>query len=371
MSIKSLQQHLINLALLISCLVLLSACTYSASDAEQSAGLKEDPQEETILLQGTAVKGVISNGIINVFSGSTEPQNLITSTTTNLEGQFSMTLPESTIDKLTIIELTVNDSSLMRCDLILGCEEYNSGRLIPFGESLQLPSHFKLLGAIFKSEEAESRAFLSPLSHIIVSIAQSLPEGLTNQSIETVAASITQSFNLSFNPLLTNTADITSLTDISNISDEQLKQGVLSAALYKHALDPEWSNGNISLDTLPIADVLEDAALLAEQLAESISHANHYSQALLTISQETQAQSESLNSSKLTIQTQPASISVKEGEAFSLFVLTSGAGPIQYQWTKNNTNIQQLSRKAIKFKLDCCPLTGNFSRQLIFFSFFN
>jgi len=123
--------------IIIGSLFILSACNdYSAPDLESNR------------ISGNATKGVIENGIIQAFDISSEPKIFLGETRTNADGNFTLELPQYAQDAVIILELTTDDISTMRCDLLPSCIESSSGKLVAFGNLLKLPSHFKLLGTL-------------------------------------------------------------------------------------------------------------------------------------------------------------------------------------------------------------------------------
>jgi len=319
---------------ILSTLFILSACN-SHSNSNQ------DP----VYTSGSAIKGIIEKGIITAYNVSVEPKKLIAKTRTNDNGSFSLVLPEQPQTDIIVFELTTDELTSMRCDLLVGCIEHTSGQLIEFGQAVSLPQHFKLLGTLGKNKSV----FISPLSHIILSTAQNLPDGLTSQNIGITSQWLIQTLNLETSPLDTQTADITSLllTDqasINNIelTEEQLRQGILSASLYNESLSEAWASSPIDLDSLPLEEVLSQSAELAKQLAQQIPPSPENTNtinALTAISSETLAQYVELTTSPLAIQSQPESITIDEGGSFSLYIQASSSELISYQWHKDDQDI--------------------------------
>ncbi|KZY36978.1 hypothetical protein A3740_09090 [Oleiphilus sp. HI0068] len=317
------QIALSKLCTLLMCLF-LSGCEFFDSDRQDNN------------VDGRAVKGVISNGIISAYRA--EDNSLITQTRSDSSGYFSLDLNELEDGTLVLLSLSVDTDTRMLCDLVEGCIEKISGQTLSFGEAVRLPAYFQLLG--LTSKQTHSTTFLSPLSHLIVKTAQSLPQGLNAQNIVTATQWVMESFDLESDPLTTPTLDLTKLSDAS---DESLKQAILSASLYEHALDTEWIGTNQLLDHIPLANVFYTASDLAEQLSAYLDtysdNGNSYASALSSITNDAQNIAEDLDSAELQIQTQPQSIHTSESQSFSLFVLASGAGSLSYQWQKDGENI--------------------------------
>jgi len=317
-------------------IIFLSACSGSKSPLST--------QNTSPNIQGNAVKGVISNAIIQAFDTSSDPRLLIAETRTDKQGNFSLPFLDllNSQNKVILLALSTDALTSMTCDLISGCIENSSGKLIQFGEKLNLPANFKLLGLITHSKTSASyRAFISPLSHIIVSTAQKLPQGLTDNNIQIVSKWLTTSFELKSSPLDVETPDITNLLSLNTLTDQQLKQGILSAVFYEETLTSSWSQALTDLDSLSLENIFRDAASLSNDLAARLEQFNSpYIASLASISAQTSQQYQALISSQLVIQSQPSSITTNESTSITLHVQVSGSGPINYQWQKNDVDIQ-------------------------------
>jgi hypothetical protein len=152
---------------------------------------------------------------------------------------------------------------------------------------------------------------------------------------------VAQTFNLTADLLTTKTPDLTALSNLNDLSEQQLKQGILSSAFYALTISEAWSNGNIALDTLPFEEIFRDVTYFAETLSEQLSiEQSTYSEALSIITSESQAQTQTFENRSLTIIQQPRSLTVNEESSFSLRVqANSGDGELSYQWMKNNQDI--------------------------------
>jgi len=307
-----------------------------------------DPQEKQNYVNGNAVKGIITNGIVSAYiisANKSDTDNasrqLLGQARTNSLGEYSLPSPALNNDALVVLELTTDSQSTMRCDLTEGClysQNSLNNQLAQFGEELPLPTNFKLLG--YLSDTTNRRAFLSPLSHITYVTANSLPGGLSTQNINIATKWVAQTFDLENNALTIKTPDITALSSLSDLSDQQLQQGVLSAAFYSIAMTDAWSNEEIDLDSLPLKDIFSNSASLAQALSERLSQEqNNYASALSIIGTDSNTRYQELANQDLAITQQPSSISVNEEQSFSLHVQAGGEGPISYQWKKDDQDI--------------------------------
>ena len=293
---------------------------------------------DTNSVSGSAIKGVISNGIIKAYSAS-EPLQLLAQSRTNQYGQFTLDLPiQNEANTTLILELSVDKTTRMRCDLTIGCTDYSNGQTIAFGETVQLPDNFKLLGAA----HGNTNSYISPLSHLIVSTALKNSPTLTQDSINIATNWVNDTFKLSQSPIQTQPKDITQLLNQATITDEQLKQSIISAALYPETLLPTWSSGDESIDTINLQDILTRAAELAGDLSTRIKESNpNQALTLNKIQSDTEAQLVTLDTHEIIILTQPSSITTTESDSFTLSVLANSSLALNYQWYKNGNIIPQ------------------------------
>lgn len=297
-----------------------------------------DKHNDSNSISGSAIKGVISNGIVKAYSAS-QPDQLLAQSRTNQYGQYTLNLPltSETITTL-LLELSVDETTRMRCDLTIGCTDQSNGQLIAFGDEVQLPEDFKLLGFAYRNGNTNS--FITPLSHLIVSTALQNSPNLTNDSIKMATSWVNDVFKLSQSPIQTQPKDITQLLNLISISDEQLKQSILSAALYPDTLEPTWSTGDESIDSIDLQSILTRAAELAGDLSILIEESSpNQALALNKIQSDTEAQLVILDTSEVVILTQPRSVTTTENDVFNLYVQANSNLALNYQWYKNGSLI--------------------------------
>lgn len=291
-------------------------------------------------ISGSAIKGVISKGIIKAYSFQSQEKQLISETRTDQLGEFSLTLPNGiTSSSPLLLELSVDKDTKMRCDLTIGCVNQNTGRLVGFGEDLELPANFKLFG-IATTYQTNSNTYITPLSHLIVTTALTINANLNYESIITATTWVNNALKLSLSPILTEPKDITEFENYSLMNKEQLKQSILSAAIYPETLGLDWSLGATTIDSIDLKDVLTRAAELAGDLSELIEKNNPGQATTLSrIQSDTEAQLVSLNTSDIVILSQPTSVQTTEGNAINLFVQANSDLELSYQWYKNTNPI--------------------------------
>lgn len=324
-----------------------------------------DKHNDSNSISGSAIKGVISNGIVKAYSAS-QPEQLLAQSRTNQYGHYTLNLPLTSESSTTILlELSVDETTRMRCDLTMGCNDQSSGQLIAFGDEVQLPENFKLLGAAYSNGNGNTNSYISPLSHLIVSTALQNGPNLTKDSIKIATSWVKDVFQLSQSPIQTQPQDITQLLNQVSISDEQLKQSILSAVLYPETLEPTWSSGEESIDSVDLQSILTRAIELTGDLSlllEEISP--NQAVALNKIQSDTEAQLVSLDTSEIVILTQPSSLTTTENNAFSLHVQANSSMTLNYQWYKNGSLIPG-ANSAIYSKQNSSPLDSGLYHVIV------
>jgi hypothetical protein len=299
-----------------------------------------DNSQKTNNNSGSAIKGVISNGIIKVYS-TLQDKQLLEESRTNVFGQFNLELENNYPDTFFLLELSVDNDTRMRCDLIIGCINNLNGQLVNFGGILPLPSNFKLFGLAYSDKNKKVSAYITPLSHLIVSTAIKNNQNLNKESIKVATSWVNDAFKLSQSPIQTQPKDITQLLTYQPImTDEQLKQSILGAVMYPEAISLDWSLGNASIDSIDLKSILSRASELAGDLSALIEVSNpNQTTALNRIQSDAEAQLVTLNTSDIIILSQPSSITSLENDSFSLYVQANSDLNLSYQWYKNGALI--------------------------------
>ena len=308
----------------------------------------DNTNDSTETTSGNAVKGLIAGGIVNIYEIENGIETFIDTTRTDSEGNFTTAYAPNN-KKIGLLELTTDNLTYMICDVFSGCVESDSGALIPFGDQVSLPAHFKLSGIIIRDTDTQkSQAYLSPLSHIITSMAKQLPNGLTQENIEIASNQLSSVFGLDSQPLHIKTPDITSLDTLQGLSEQQLYQGILGAALYSQSLSLDWAEGNINLDSFSLTDIFLQTSELASQLSTQQESINSpYTPTLSSISSAASENHINLSSANLIILLEPNSVIVNEGDSISLYVQANGEGTLHYQWQKDNQDIPNTNTSSL------------------------
>lgn len=304
------------------------------------SGCSNEPKNSSVEISGSAIKGVITHGVVKAYNSTFK--TLLAQTTTNQFGQFTLTLDKQTETEFLLLELSVDQHTLMRCDLTAGCLNHSTGQLTAFGDSLSLPPNFKLLGLAFLNSRGVVNTYITPLSHLIVTTALKNSPTLTNESINLATNWVINAFNLKQSPLLTQPKDITHLFEQLIVTDEQLKQSILSAAIYPETLLSDWSQLETNIDNLNLKEILSRALEISDDLNLLSKQANLTQEASLNrATQDVQSQLAKLNSAEIIVLTQPSSISSDENKPFSLSAQASSDLSLSYQWYKDNVAIPQ------------------------------
>lgn len=320
---------------LICCFIFL-VCLFT------TACSNNDNNSNETTLSGSAIKGIISNGIVSAYNLAGQDKILLTQSRTNQLGQFSLTIPKENTNQLILLELSTDNKTRMRCDLTLGCIDQNSGQLIRFGNHVSLPSFFKLFGIAGSHAQTSQNTFISPLTHLVVATAKDLDDTLTSNSINIASDWVENALSLDTSPMLVQLKDITNLSNLSVMSNEELKQSIISAAMYSETIESSWSSGSGSIDSINIKNILSRASNLTNDLSSILTeseNANYQASPLNRIQSQLDAQLDELTSSEIVILTQPSSVSVTETHRFNLYAQVNSELDLSYQWYKNGDAI--------------------------------
>lgn len=319
----------------------LSPSQTDASNISEST--EEVATEEPLVaasFTGRVVKGVISNAIINVYPIININNTYVVdknaspiSTKTDDRGYYQVRPSNRKKDIYYYLEVVTDKNSRMLCDLDTGCESSN-GSTASFGESFSLATGFTLSNVVQSKAGKINHAPISPLTHLAINKAQSLPGGISPENILTAKQFIESKFELGDGALELTPTDLISLSEIRKPKSQELKLGLISASFMPYIELPEWDN----LSTLPISDIILNAHQLTKFLNTSSLSAQS-SNTLSILEAETYTHYNNLTASPLLISAHPSSIFVTEGESAQLNVVASSSELIRYQWLKNSLDI--------------------------------
>lgn len=241
---RLLKQGLVTLPLV----ALLSGCIDGLPDGAGGNALADTG---TVEVSGGAVKGVIQQGIVKAHrlvlneQGVYVPDTSISQTVrTNANGGFKLKL-KGGAKGWALVELAADASTTMKCDVMPGCAV--GSRMVPFGDAFALDSGFTLRGAV---DLSRGEVFLTPLSHLAVSLAEQNKGGLTHESIAAAYDDVEQMFGLTTGSLQMAPPDLTNLGTGSTLTENQLQLAIVNASFLAVVNDnAEWT---------AITEVLED-----------------------------------------------------------------------------------------------------------------
>jgi len=202
-----------------------------------------------ISIQGGAIKGVIENGIVRVFSVKSKAGfygkskiPLGAAERTDENGQFNITIPGKSVDTI-VVEITADINTRMTCDVVDGCGLDALGELIAFGETFPLNSDFILEAAYFGLQDKEALTlYVTPLTHLAVSHAVSQLDGLSADNISAAYSLVEETLNLSPGSLQLPPPDLTRLDAYDSLSGDELQYAVMSASFLAMVNMPDWAS---------------------------------------------------------------------------------------------------------------------------------
>jgi len=209
-----------------------------------------DPEVgKQISIQGGAIKGVIENGIVRVFSVKNKAGfygkskiPLGAAERTDENGQFNITIPGKSVDTI-VVEITADINTRMTCDVVDGCGLDAQGELIAFGETFPLNSNFILEAAYFGLQDKEALTlYVTPLTHLAVSHAVSQLDGLSADNISAAYSLVEDTLNLSPGSLQLPPPDLTRLDAYESLSGDELQYAVMSASFLAMVNMPDWAS---------------------------------------------------------------------------------------------------------------------------------
>ncbi|PCI46360.1 MAG: hypothetical protein COB51_07280 [Moraxellaceae bacterium] len=224
-----------------------------------SSGVSDDIQYHpsvtddfvAVNVSGSAVKGIISNGLVTLFSLSAQGDQagVLGSGVTDQWGSFQIDIPESYSG---LVEVVVSGNSdavsptLMICDSSSGCGVYdsvteldlNDNDTIDFGERFALSSAFEITHIVEYAGGGEPfSAYVTPLTHLTSRFAKSFEDGATEENLNLARNQVANLFNLvnEFDEL--EALDITQLEDLDSIDGDVLNYSLIAASFAGLASD--------------------------------------------------------------------------------------------------------------------------------------
>ncbi|MDH5545385.1 MAG: hypothetical protein OEZ43_07325 [Gammaproteobacteria bacterium] len=122
-------------------------------------------QKESVRLSGKAVKGILSQAVVTVFSLNTDGvRTPIGSGTTDQNGFYEIVFDEPVAEPV-LVQVRSNTDTTMYCDTQLGCSNADGNR-VEFGEQLQLPEAFEIQAVIPAINAGHNTANVHFFSHL-------------------------------------------------------------------------------------------------------------------------------------------------------------------------------------------------------------
>jgi hypothetical protein len=257
-------------------------------------------QGTSFTLSGTAIKGVIAFGVVNVYASDDLTSPIFVSPeTTDANGVYTLTVPADAAfaSDLVVVEVVAAEdgSSTMICDanVVVGC--IIEGVSYEFGEVMPLPPGFSLRAGLVAPGEGESiPVHLNTMTELALKLADATTlNGLTfpldEASLDLAYAQLATLLNIDVGDFASVAGiDLSSPTAREGASEVELKVAIISAALLAVALEEPGTLSTLiaaSTDSLAtkvaafaadstqdeplaelLADVLEEAAELAGNL---------------------------------------------------------------------------------------------------------
>lgn len=347
----------------IAAALMVGGCSGSSGGSESSS-VPTSPRAESTL-SGSAIKGVIRQGLVSVYLVEEEngamvisDESIATAVRTDSNGQYELSISAALEDATLVVELNADSQTRMLCDVTDGCGDDSEGSPIDFGEEFSLSESFSLKGLVGGVNEGDTvSAHLSPLTHMMVARAESAVLGLTAENISAAQVYVEESFDLESGTLNLTPADITRLDNQSGLTQDQLEMAIVSAAFLGLVNSDDWESIDEVLDHVSarlssggeltsvnmgsVRDVaLDDVFYEANEIAQALvtQHVGGaYSESLAAVQAQTQTSYEEVTESAeqtdpVQIVSQPAPQVVDEGDSAVFSVSAQGGGSLSFQW---------------------------------------
>lgn len=282
------------LALAVTSAVFLAGCLGGGGGG---GGSSSGSPVSTTTVEGTAAKGIVLGGIVQAFEFGTN--NLLSETTTSeVDGSYQLTLPDSYQGTPILIVVSATDGTLMRCDLLV-CRG-DGENVIAFGDDYPLAEGFQLRAAVPGTTASTVQANVTALTTAAAAIAEERSAGTTDANDVVLAANaqVANRFGLVGDLTTMKVIDITDETQDASAAES--RYSVMSAAIAgalmsaEDGLTPEAAlNGFVSrfaeqglADTGPtdpgsltLESILAQAAVLAEAAGMTSAKADFQAEA--------------------------------------------------------------------------------------------
>lgn len=262
---------------LVLSVMVLSACGGSGSGGSSgSASSINKPAPKSV--SGTAVKGIIANGLVEAYAVSLGVKgDLLASTSTDSLGNYSISIPGEYLGPVLIeISAKENNATLMTCDAAGGCgaftgvseKDLNNNSRIDFGEQYPLNSDFTLRALVpYRNLSQVANVDVTLLTHLAVAYAESFPQGFDNLSAELAITQIADLFSLTESPFALNAPDLTNAEEFANAGQSEKLYALISSSLAALAEASELSS---AIDSLAETFAINDGQLMVRSTDETL-----------------------------------------------------------------------------------------------------
>lgn len=231
---------------------LLSGCGLDISSDDNVSVTPSSVPEPTAQIVGSAVKGVIQNGLVVANrlvadkNGYYMPQRQAAKPVlTAGDGSYQWQL-RGKAEGWALVELTADGGTRMICDVVPQCEQ-PGGQFVPFGQPMPLDSRFSLRGAGDLRLETVN---LTPLTHVAVTLAGRSADGLSPTAIANAYNTVETWFGLPAGALRLTPPDLSRLDELSGVTADAIQVAIANAAFLALVNnDSRWTS---------ITDVIED-----------------------------------------------------------------------------------------------------------------
>lgn len=228
--------------------LLLAACggeedsATAAPEASQSGPESaEESSERVVWVEGSAVKGAISGGLVTVFrslGGDTWLQ-VGERVRTDSEGQFRAGVPDDLTDRVLKVVLSSDSATQMRCDVRPTCRTPGGGSVI-FGESFWPGNDLSMTTVVHPSEAPASSAILTPLGSIAYQMAST--NGMSGwNEYQSALATLEAEFGLAEGVLSRPQIDLAARDALAG-APEMVMSSLVNAGFLALAEDDRWGS---------------------------------------------------------------------------------------------------------------------------------
>lgn len=199
--------------------IVLSACSESeiGIDSESDAG-----PEQRVQVSGKAVKGLVANGLVQLYGFTAGEPTLLGSDVTAADGGYDLDVPSSYSGPIKVV-ISAIDGSQMRCDAPAGCGDVSYGEWMPLEPGFSLQAY---QSHVLPNQPVNLH--VTPFTHLAAALVE--VGDADAQSISSANAQIADLFDLAGNFTALEPVDVTQSAAVDEASQPALRYAVLAAA---------------------------------------------------------------------------------------------------------------------------------------------